>query len=58
MALDVNGSANISGNMVINVATGSTVSKTSGSLIIKHQNVNGVSSIVFPSATPNEGGDF
>ena len=46
------------GSMVLNEAVGSTVSKYSGSLIIKHQNLNGVSSIVFPSSTPTDGGDY
>jgi cytoskeletal protein CcmA (bactofilin family) len=45
--------------MVLNEAIGnSTLSKSTGSLIIKHQNVNGVSSIVFPSSTPTDGGDY
>jgi hypothetical protein len=47
------------GSMVLNEAVGnSTLSKSTGSLIIKHQNLNGVSSIVFPSSTPTDGGDF
>jgi hypothetical protein len=45
--------------MILNEAIGnSTLSKSTGSLIIKHQNLNGVSSIVFPSSTPTDGGDF
>jgi hypothetical protein len=48
----------LSGSLVINESTGSTVSKASGSLIIKHQNLNGTSSIVFPSSAPGELGDY
>ena len=44
--------------MVVQAIGNSTLSKTTGSLIIKHQNLNGVSSIVFPSATPTDGGDY
>ena len=48
----------LSGTLIINEETGSSVSKTSGSLIIKHKNLNGASSIVFPSSTPTDGGDY
>ena len=42
--------------MIINESIGTDATPTNGSLVIKHQNTNGVSSIVFPST--NNASDY
>jgi hypothetical protein len=60
--LHVNGTALISGTstlnkVVISESTGTTMSAIDGSLVIKHSNLGGTSSIVFPS-TNNNNSDY
>ena len=51
--LDVSGIINVYGSMVINEPTGTVANATAGSLIIKHNNLQGTSSIMFPSNASN-----
>ena len=53
----IGGNVNIGGKVVIQEAVGTDAGANSGSLVIRHNNTNGFSSISFPS-TNNNGSDY